>query len=604
MLRMKAVLAVILAVLVANCSDQKASVNKASVTALAPADIQYHVNYLASDSLEGRLSGTPGCEAAANYIAAEFKRFGLAPQGEVQSYLQKFDFIGGVELGSNNTLRSSRGGQDTAWTLNVDFVPAAFSLSGKVETADGIAFAGYGISSEKIKYDEYAGLDTKGKAVLAMRYSPESNNPHSAFAEFDALRYKALQAREHGAAALLLVIGEKEVLPELKFERASSDAGLPVIFVTRHVVAWLLLGTNQTLAALQASIDATKTPHSFLVADCRVQLETQVQKQRREAANVIAMLAGSDAQLQKQAVIIGAHYDHLGRSSEGALDPDRKNEIRNGADDNASGTAGVLELAQYFLAPEHRPKRSLIFMTFAGEELGLLGSAHYVSHPTFPLAQTVAMINMDMIGRMQDSALVVHGVGTAPNFAELVERNNAETKFKLSLKKDGLGPSDHSSFYQKNLPVLFFFSGLHGDYHRTSDDAEKINLEGEAHILHLVAKVAAEIANSDSLPLFTKVESEGRQQARSFRVSVGTIPDYAAEVEGLKLSGVRAGGPAERAGLQAGDIIIRFGALDVKNIYDYTYALGEFAPGDEVEVMVLRGQEKKTMKLKLEAGRM
>jgi len=604
MFRMKTVLVVVLAMFVIGCTASKTPVNKESVTAVAPADIQYHVNYLASDSLEGRLSGTPGCEAAAQYLAAEFKRFGLAPQGEKQSYVQKFDFVGGVALGGKNSLAMSQAGRDTTWTLNVDFVPAGFSLSSKLEVREDLAFVGYGISAGKIDFDEYASVDAKGKVVLALRYSPAGDDPHSPFVEFEALRYKALQAREHGAAALLLVIGKKDsLLPELKFDRASSDAGIPVLFVTQQVADWILQGRNQTLAAVQDSIDATKKPRSFLIADCRVQVETEVLKHRREAANVIGMLAGRDAQLQNQAIIIGAHYDHLGRSTEGALDPDLKSEIRNGADDNASGTAGMLELAQYFAAPEHRPSRSLIFMGFAGEELGLLGSAHYVNHPTFPLEQTIAMLNMDMIGRLKDSALVVQGVGTSPDFAALVERCNAETRLKLSLKKDGLGPSDHSSFYQKNLPVLFFFSGLHEDYHRASDDANKINANGEAQIVSLVAKVAAAIANSDSLPLFTKVDSEERPQARGFRVSVGTIPDYAAEVEGLKLSGVRAGGPAERAGLQGGDIIIRFGTIDIKNIYDYTFALGEFSPGEEVEVVILRGTEKKTMKLKLEAGK-
>ncbi len=604
MFRVKAVLVVMMTALVAGCATQKTPVNKQSATTLAPADVQFHIDYLASDSLEGRQSGTPGGEAAANYIAAEFKRFGLAPQGENDSYVQQFEFVGGVQLGSKNSLRMSHADKDTTWTLNTDYIPAGFSLSGKFEIAGSIAFVGYGISAEKANYDDYAGIDVKGKVALALNYSPAGDDPHSLLREFEALRYKALQAREHGAAALVLVNGKKDsLLPKLKFDRSSGDAGLPVLYATRNIAEWLLRDSNQTLDALQDSIDATKQPRSFLIADARVQLEAEVIKQKREAVNVIGMLAGTDEQLQRQALLLGAHYDHLGRSSEGALDSDRTNEIHNGADDNASGTSGVLELAQYFAAPEHRPKRSLIFMAFAGEEMGLLGSAHYVSRPTFPLEQTVAMINMDMIGRLQDGALVVQGVGTSPNFTELVQRNNAETNLKLSLKKDGLGPSDHSSFYQKNLPVLFFFSGLHEDYHRVSDDADKINATGEIQILNLVAKVTAEIANSDSLPLFTKVDSGERQQARGFRVSAGTIPDYAAEVEGMKLSGVRAGGPAERAGLQAGDIIIRFGKFEVKNVYDYTYALGDFSPGDEVEVVALRGPEKKTMKIKLEAGR-
>lgn len=599
---MKVLLAPMCVALLASCATQKAPLNKKSVTALAPADVQFHVNYLASDALEGRLSGTAGCEAAAEYLTAEFKRLGLSPLGENQTYLQKFEFVGGVELGSKNSLLTSRAGKDTTWKLNTDFVPVSSSASSKFEKAEDIAFVGYGIAADKSNYNDYAGLDVTGKVVLALRYSPAGDDPHSPLREFEGVRYKALHAREHGAAALLLVLGKKDsTLPAMKFERSGSDAGLPVLYITRTVAAWLLQNSEHTLDALQDSIDATKVPRSFLFAENKAKLETEVVKQKRTAANVIGMLPGSEAQLQKYAVLIGAHYDHLGRSSEGALDPDRVNEIHNGADDNASGTSGLLELAQYFAAPEHRPKRSLIFMGFAGEELGLLGSAHYVGQPTFPLEQTVTMINLDMIGRVKDSALVVQGVGTAPHFTELVQRNNSG--LKLSLKKDGLGPSDHSSFYQKNIPVLFFFTGLHDDYHRVSDDADKINADGTVQVIDLVAKIATEIANSDSLPVFTKVESSERPVARGFSVYVGTIPDYAAEVEGMKLSGVRTGGPAERAGLQAGDIIIRFGKINVKNIYDYTNALADFSPGEEVEVMVLRGTEKKTMKLKLEAGR-
>ena len=213
------------------------------------------------------------------------------------------------------------------------------------------------------------------------------------------------------------------------------------------------------------------------------------------------------------------------------------------------------------------------------------------------------MLNMDMIGRLQDSTLVVQGVGTSPNFPELVKNCNSANSFKLSLKKDGLGPSDHSSFYQKNIPVLFFFTGLHQDYHKVSDDADKINSSGEAEILKFIANIVTEIANSDAVPLFTKTESEQPRAASAFRVSVGTVPDYAAEVEGLKLSGVRPGGPAEKAGMQAGDIIVKFGHVVIKNIYDYTYALGEFAPGQEIDVVVLRQGDKKTLKVKLEASR-
>jgi len=587
------------------CSES-IPLNKQSLTDLAPADVQYHVNYLASDQLEGRQSGLPGCEAAAKYIAAEFKRLGLKPLGDGVSFFQKFEFTGGVELGPNNQLTTRRGAADTTWKVEVDFMPAGFSLSAKLDMAEQIAFAGYGISAKTLNYDDYEGIDAKGKVVLALRYSPGKDDPHSGFADYEPLRFKALQAREHGAAALLIVTDSTDnqpALPKLGFDRAAGDAGLPVVFVTRHVAEWLVRESGQTLQALQDSIDSQRQPQSFLIADTRVQLQVTVNKVRRASENVIGILPGSDQNLKSEAVVIGAHYDHLGRSSQGAMDPEKEHEIHNGADDNASGTAGVMELAQYFAAQKNPLKRSLVFMAFAGEELGLLGSGHYVANPTFPLEKTGAMLNMDMIGRMQDSSLVVHGVGTSPRFPELVERCNPENYFKLSLKKDGLGPSDQSSFYQKNVPVLFFFTGLHQDYHRVTDDADKINAAGEAEILKFIANIVTEIANSDSVPLFTKTESEQPRTPTAFRVSVGTVPDYAAEVEGLKLSGVRPGGPAEKAGMQAGDIIVKFGDVDIKNIYDYTYALGQFSPGQEIDVVVLRDEVKKTLRVKLEASR-
>ncbi len=597
---------VILAGLFASSCREPMPLNKQSQPDLAAADVQYHVDYLASDLLEGRESGMPGGEAAAKYIAAEFKRSGLKPLGDGVSFFQRFDFTAGVVLGNDNQLRMKRGVADTTWKVGVDFMPAAFSLSDSLVLAEGIAFGGYGISAKTLNYDDYAGLEVKGKAVLVLRYSPASNDPHSGFADYEPLRFKAMQAREHGAGALFIVADSAAGhggLPKLRYDRAASDAGLPVIFITTHVADWVLQHSGHTLLALQDRINTTRLPQSFTIAEARVEVQTEVNKVRRHAENVIGILPGSDPLLKTEAVVMGAHYDHLGRSSAGAMDPELENQIHNGADDNASGTAGLLELSQYFAARQKPLQRSLIFMAFSGEELGLLGSAHYVAHPTFPLEKTMAMINMDMIGRLQDSALVVQGVGTSPRFPVLAKSFNSAKSFKLSLKKDGLGPSDHSSFYQKNIPVLFFFTGLHQDYHKVSDDADKINAAGETEILNFIADIVTEIANSDSVPLFTKTESDQPRTASAFRVSVGTVPDYAAEVEGLKLSGVRPGGPAEKAGLQAGDIIVKFGHLEIKNIYDYTYALGEFAPGQEVDVVFLRNNEKKTLTVKLEPSR-
>ena len=575
--------------------------NKQSTAAISPADIRYHVNYLASDLLEGRLSGTPGAEAAANYIAAEFNRFKLRPIGERGSYLQPFDFVGGVKLGPKNKLVVE--GMPDTLKVGTDFIPAGFSSTGEI--SGSLAFVGYAISTPQNGYDDYANLAV-ADIVIALRYSPEAKNPHSVFQPMEALRYKTLQAREHGAKALLIVTGPQDdpedVLPKLRYDRAGGDAGLLVAHITRKLADALLGANGESIASLQQAINTARQPKSMALSG-RVTLATDVVKESRRAANVAALLEGRDATLRGEYVVIGAHYDHWGRSSEGVLDPEKENQIHNGADDNASGTAGVLELAQYFAAQPEKPKRSLVFLTFCGEELGLLGSAYYVGHPLQPLDKTVAMINMDMIGRVKDSTLVVEGVGTSPRFPEMMEQLNKSYGFKMTLKKGGYGPSDHQSFYSKNLPVLFFFTGMHEDYHRVSDDPEKINVAGEAAVVNLVAEAVMEIANAEPAPQFTKAASDSQPQARGFRVSLGTIPDYAAEVEGLAISGVRPGSSAEKAGLQSGDVIIKFGTFDIKNIYDYTYALSSYSPGDEVEIVALRAGNKLTVKAKLEARR-
>lgn len=572
-------------------------INRASTPEVTAGDVQYHVNYLASDSLEGRLSGTPGNEKAAGYIAEEFKRFGLQPLGDSGAFMQKFDFVGGINLGANNFLTFQRNGRDTALTLQTDFIPVASSASDSV--SGEVVFVGYGISAEKLNYDDYATVEVNGKIALALRYSPAGNDPHSSFGEYEPIRYKALQARQHGAKALLVIADADSAapaLPKLRFDRSATDTGLPVVYITAATADWLLGTSCRDLAA---QINQTKKPKSYAVTGSQAAVVTDLDQDRRVTANVIGKLTGSDPILKEQAVIIGAHYDHLGRSGEGALDPDKDGQIHNGADDNASGTAGVLELAQYFTAQSPRPRRSLIFMAYSGEELGLLGSAHYVKQPTFPLAQTTAMFNMDMIGRMKDSALVVQGVGTAPQWQSLIERLHQPPQFKLALKPEGPGPSDHSSFYQKNIPVLFFFTNQHEDYHRVTDDAEKINVVDEARILRFIAGLVTEIANQDSVLHFTKAESQ-QPAMRGFRVSVGTVPDYAADVEGMKLSGVRQGSPAEKAGLQSGDIIIKFGKFTIKNVYDYTYALGEFSPGQQVAVVIKRDAQTLTLTVLLE----
>jgi membrane-associated protease RseP (regulator of RpoE activity) len=314
--------------------------------------------------------------------------------------------------------------------------------------------------------------------------------------------------------------------------------------------------------------------------------------------------------LKNEAIVIGAHYDHLGRGGEGSL-ASREGEIHHGADDNASGVAGMLELARIFSAERKNLKRTLDFIAFSGEEEGLLGSNFYVNHPLWPLNKIVAMINMDMIGRMKDNRLMIGGVGTASGWRGLFDFINhlsvpyyigrnpppPPPSFSLSLNEDGFGPSDHSSFYSKQIPVLFFFTGTHDDYHKPSDTADKINYKDEARIITFIAILLRSIDLDEKRPTYTVAKSESQGRSMNFRVYLGTIPNYAESNDGLKLDGVREDSPASKAGLKAGDRIIRIAGREVRNVYDYTYALGEMKAGEVYEVEIVRGTE--TLKLKI-----
>jgi hypothetical protein len=326
--------------------------------------------------------------------------------------------------------------------------------------------------------------------------------------------------------------------------------------------------------------------------------------QRLQTQNVVAMVRGTDATLRAEYVIIGAHFDHLGRSTSGALDPDQGAAIRNGADDNASGTAAVLELARRF---SRRPaRRSMIFAHFSGEEQGLLGSAYFVEHPPVPLDRVTAMLNFDMVGRLRNDRLIVYGAATAAEMRTLLDSANATAGFTLAAVGDGFGPSDQSSFYGKDLPVLHFFTDLHPDYHRATDDAEKVSAAGIVRVVDFAERVARAIADRATKLTFTRapVAAAATAARQSSGAYFGSIPDMgAADQNGMRLSGVSPGGPAEQAGLKAGDLIIEFGGKPVRNLYDYTDAIGACQPGDTVVVVFLRGASRERLSVTVTLGR-
>ena len=593
-------------------------------TAAAPskdpleANLRRHVEYLASDKLEGRRTGERGATTAAGYVVNQFAKAKLKPGFKASNgkatYLQPFPYIAGVTLGKDNFLRiiPTADTRESKMKVELDFQPFANSIKGYVPPAP-LVFAGYGVATADKSRDDYAGLDVKGKIVLVADGTPDANNPHSNFAGIN-VHTKANIAKERGAKALIVISRTDDLklerLAQLSYEPTTGETAIPVVIVTRSSVARLF---NTGLGEVESSMESGKAPLPAITATAQVKVD--LVKKQSEAYNVIGVLEGTDPTLKNEAIVIGAHYDHLGHGGQGSLSPNTK-DIHHGADDNASGTSAVIELARMFksepgaIATGFRNKRTIIFIAFGGEEEGLLGSKYYVNHPTFPIDKTIAMINLDMVGRLNENKLTVGGIGTATEMKALVEDLNGHNRvgvekhsyaapsFNLQLNEDGFGPSDHSSFYGKQIPVLFLFTGTHLDYHKPTDTAEKINYSGLTKITQYAALLADSIDQNPTRPTYKVAQSSGQMGARTtFSVSLGTIPSYADGNDGLTIDGVRDGGPGAKAGLKGGDKIIKLAGKDVRNISDYMFAMSTMKAGDEYEVVVKRGDETLTMKI-------
>lgn len=383
----------------------------------------------------------------------------------------------------------------------------------------------------------------------------------------------------------------------LEFQGAGAESShrkLPVLFCSREKIDIVLKAAlGKDLATLEAEIDSDLKPRSAELSGWTARGETSIVHKRAEVKNVVAVLEGAGPHAD-ETVIVGAHYDHLGFGGYGSLAP-WTSEIHNGADDNASGTAALLEIARRLATADHKPARRIVFIAFTGEERGLLGSAHYVREPKFPLSKTVAMINLDMVGRLQDNKLIIYGTGTAKEFDPLLDDLNKRYEFKITRKPGGFGPSDHASFYAKQIPVLHLFTGTHADYHRPSDDADKLNIDGMRRIVDLTTDIVAHVADTDARPTYVENKKQesitDTSDGASERPYFGSIPDFASEAEGVALSGVAPEGPAAKAGLKGGDVIIGFGESKISGIEDFQSALMKYKPGDKVKVKFTRGQE-------------
>lgn len=565
-----------------------------------------HIFALASEEFEGRGSGTKGNELAAYYIAERFAEYGLKPIGtsryhdlqarmDGSGYFQPFRVYVGAEAGKANRLEAEVNGKRLSFKIREDYMPEAVAST---STAKGeLVFVGYGIHSSLAGHEDYTGLDVKGKVVVALEGTPPVTEGPNLLRAYQSARAKARTAKEQGAVALILVQKEDSPLPEAIAGRG-ADSGIPVVTLRRKAAERLLAACGVSLEELW------QNPKGRPLGNVLVNVQTEVVQKYGATANIVGVVEGTDPKLKDEYIVIGAHMDHLGWGYQGgSLYSGKLPAIHYGADDNASGTAGLLELAQYFAA--NPPKRSLIFIAFSGEELGLLGSAHYTRNPIIPLEKTVAMLNMDMIGRLRDDQLSVIGADSSPAWRPLLEELNAEAGFNLSTGGGAIGGgSDHASFLARRIPVLFFFTGMHREYHTPADKPETINAAGEARVVRFVASVAERVANTSERIAFSEPQAAPRRAGgpeRGVRVYVGTIPDYSEDVKGMRISGVREGSPAQKAGLRSGDVIIRFGDQKVDNIYDYMDALNRYKPGDTVKVVVLRDGKEVELTLTLES---
>jgi hypothetical protein len=592
----------------------------ASVPATAPATTQpgFHVdmkatlNYLASDALEGRLIGTPGIALAGDLIAKDFRTLGLDPLPGQTDYFQPFTYATGVAMDPKTFLQWG----DKSYKPDVDFgVPGN---SGEGAFDGPVVFAGYGVVSNENAYDDYAGIDLKGKVVLVLRFEPHNTDGSSRFAkdywsDHAAVLNKAKEAAKRGAVALIVVNPPNyhpgDVLYGFSSGMRAMSAPIPIVQVRQPVAdAWLKVGGAKDLKTLQTQIDAAAKPASIDLANVCVAGTVALQRTKKELRNVLAMLPGQ-GRLASEYVFVGAHYDHLGHGGPGSLAPG-SHAIFNGADDNASGTTTMLTVADYF-AHAGPQRRTLVFAAWTGEEEGLVGSNYFMNHPLVPADKIAADLNLDMVGRVRNNILYIGGAGTAVDFDALLKKADYGLPFDLrTFGRGGYGPSDHMSFALKKVPVLFLFSGMHADYHRPSDKADKINFEGMAEVAEFAERIVTGLEN---LPRETYVDASDSTGGMHMSMSggegasLGVVPDYSngidAQTKGVRITGTVPSSPAAAAGLKADDVIVQFGKEKIDTLYDLSDQLAKAKPGDQVTIGVLRGKDRVDLHATLAARR-
>ncbi len=601
----------LLGVLAVVAAAQSLSIGKAD-----PVRYLADIKALTTPAMEGRGDDTKGIELATKMLEDRYKSIGLLPAG-TNGFRQSFSVVTGAKLVGDNSIREQAGGASKDLKLNDQFVPFSFSSTG--QAAAPVVFAGYGASADEFMYDDYRGVDVRGKIVVLLRYEPPSFATHTnnqGLTQHASLITKAINARNHGAKAVIVVNGklngdEQDNLTQFGSVSGPENAGIILVQVKNDVAQPWFAAAGKSLATVQEQMNAAGKPASFAFPDAvHLAIDVNIETERNTVNNVLAYLPGKTDEY----IVLGAHYDHLGYGHYDSLAPSQIGQIHPGADDNASGTAGLLELARLLAPLKGQLQRGVLFTSFAGEELGLLGSAEWVKDPTKPIDKDVAMLNMDMIGRIRENTVYVGGLGTGSSFQTILAPLEKSANFNFQDSAGGYASSDHISFVARRVPILFFFSGLHPDYHRPSDTWDKINAPDAARLLDFVAQVALKIDSASARPTFIAVKAAENPHAGvtgdegggggGYGPYFGSVPDFGEnEEKGVRFSDVEAGSPAAKAGLKGGDVLVRFGDKPIMNLYDFTDALRESKVGQVVEVTVTRDGKPLKVSVKLEQRR-
>lgn len=565
-------------------------------------DLKESLTYLASETLEGRLPGSEGGNLAGNYVADKFKLYGVEPAGE-DGYFQYFEVVTKTEAPvSENSLSIS----DEKAEMGKDFTPFSYSTNATVKAE--LAFTGYGfdIELDSLQWNDYANIDVKGKWVLVLRNDPEIRNPNSLFIPYSGEKSKVITAKENGAAGILFVAGKKvsrsDKLLDLEIDQTESNLGIPAFNITRAFANKILAKDSLTIEGLETGLVENMKANSVILT-AMIEGSSKVVFHKTKTRNVIGIIEGSDKTLKSEYVVVGAHYDHLGwGGTSSSREPEMK-AIHYGADDNGSGTAGLLELADKLA--NAKLKRSVVLIGFGAEEIGTIGSKYFTNNPTVSKDKIAAMVNLDMVGRLKDTKeITVSGVGTSKEGEQLLNEilKNKERDLVLGVEYNGFGPSDHANFYVEDIPVFFFNTGAHNDYHTPRDVVEKINFEGLQQVTEYAYDLTINLVNSETVLTFQEAGPKGRaKNTRKGKVKLGIMPNFGkSEDDGLRVDGVTKDSAADRGGIEKGDVIVGIAGKEVHNIYEYMARMTKVRPGQTINVDIVRDGNNKVLIIQID----